>query len=198
MVQGLAHPQLSRCVIILCTRPELKSNGYIVSQHPYNKHSAVFTHAAPRCCSYSPAVTCAHHESPIGSIWSDINELVSALQGGKGGGVTKLDQKIMARRVNWLTSIRDWQQEFVGSLSAREFVDCITGDLLGQGVFVFTPSGAVMRLPKVCATSLRQAAKHWNNGRHKTVCLQYFALLRYISEWRRIKTRPATCIWLAI
>ena len=63
--------------------------------------------------------------------------------------MAKLDQRIMARRVNWLTSIRDWQQEFVGSLSAREFVDCITGDLLGQGVFVFTPSGAVMRLPKV-------------------------------------------------
>lgn len=31
----------------------------------------------------------------------------------------------------------------------REFVDCITDDLLGQGVFVFTPSGAPMRLPKV-------------------------------------------------
>ena len=62
----------------------------------------------------------------------------------------KLDQQVMERRVNWLNSIRDWQQEFVGSLSAREFVDCITDDLLGQGVFVFTPSGAVMRLPKVC------------------------------------------------
>ena len=61
----------------------------------------------------------------------------------------KLDQQCMTRRVNWLNSIRDWQQEFVGSLSAREFVDCITDDLLGQGVFVFTPSGAVMRLPKV-------------------------------------------------
>ena len=65
------------------------------------------------------------------------------------GGPAKLDQQVMARRVNWLNSIRDWQQEFVGSLSAREFVDCITDDLLGQGVFVFTPSGAVMRLPKV-------------------------------------------------
>lgn len=64
----------------------------------------------------------------------------------------KLDQQVMERRVNWLNSIRDWQQEFVGSLSAREFVDCITDDLLGQGVFVFTPSGAVMRLPKVCSS----------------------------------------------
>ena len=71
------------------------------------------------------------------------------------GGLAKLDQQVMARRVNWLNSIRDWQQEFVGSLSAREFVDCITDDLLGQGVFVFTPSGAVMRLPKVCAHALR-------------------------------------------
>ena len=55
----------------------------------------------------------------------------------------------MTRRINWLTSIRDWQSEFVNSLSAREFVDCITDDLLGRGVFVFTPSGQVMRLPKV-------------------------------------------------
>ena len=55
----------------------------------------------------------------------------------------------MARRINWLNSIRDWQSEFVNSLSAREFVDCITDDLLGRGVFVFTPSGEIMRLPKV-------------------------------------------------
>ncbi len=55
----------------------------------------------------------------------------------------------MARRINWLNSIREWQSEFVNSLSAREFVDCITDDLLGRGVFVFTPSGEVMRLPKV-------------------------------------------------
>ena len=61
----------------------------------------------------------------------------------------KLDQQVMTRRINWLTSIRDWQSEFVNSLSAREFVDCITDDLLGRGVFVFTPSGQVMRLPKV-------------------------------------------------
>ena len=63
----------------------------------------------------------------------------------------KLDQQVMTRRINWLTSIRDWQSEFVNSLSAREFVDCITDDLLGRGVFVFTPSGQVMRLPKVLA-----------------------------------------------
>lgn len=54
------------------------------------------------------------------------------------------------RRVNWLNSIREWQEEFLGSLTAREFVDCVTDDLLSQGVFVFTPRGEVMRLPKVC------------------------------------------------
>ena len=69
-------------------------------------------------------------------------------QAGRYGGV-KLDQQVMTRRINWLNSIRDWQSEFVNSLSAREFVDCITDDLLGRGVFVFTPSGEVMRLPKV-------------------------------------------------
>ena len=32
-------------------------------------------------------------------------------------------------------------------LTAEEFVDTITGDLLGRRVFVFTPSGGVMNLP---------------------------------------------------
>lgn len=41
------------------------------------------------------------------------------------------------------------QAEFLNTMPPREFVDCITDDLLGQGVFVFTPSGAPMRLPKV-------------------------------------------------
>ncbi len=70
------------------------------------------------------------------------------MQAGRYGGM-KLDQQVMTRRINWLNSIRTWQSEFVNSLSAREFVDCITDDLLGRGVFVFTPSGEVMRLPKV-------------------------------------------------
>ena len=57
----------------------------------------------------------------------------------------------MTRRVNWLNSIREWQQDFLGSLDAREFVDCVTDELFGKGVFVFTPFGDVMRLPKVRA-----------------------------------------------
>ncbi|KAK9835971.1 hypothetical protein WJX81_002744 [Elliptochloris bilobata] len=60
----------------------------------------------------------------------------------------KLDPQTMARRINWLNSIRDWQAEFVGTLTAREFVACVTDDLLGHGVFAFTPSGEIMRLPK--------------------------------------------------
>lgn len=75
------------------------------------------------------------------------------MQTGRYSGM-KLDQQVMTRRINWLNSIRDWQSEFVNSLSAREFVDCITDDLLGRGVFVFTPSGEVMRLPKVRAVLL--------------------------------------------
>jgi hypothetical protein len=59
----------------------------------------------------------------------------------------------MARRINWLNSIRDWQAEFVGTLTAREFVACVTDDLLGRGVFAFTPFGEVMRLPKARASS---------------------------------------------
>lgn len=61
----------------------------------------------------------------------------------------KVEQQVLMRRVNWLNSIREWQEEFLGSLTAREFVDCVTDDLLSQRVFVFTPRGEVMRLPKV-------------------------------------------------
>ena len=61
---------------------------------------------------------------------------------------SRMDSLSLTRRINWLNSIRQWQEEFVDTLSAQEFVDCVTDDLLGQGVFVFTPSGQVMRLPK--------------------------------------------------
>lgn len=46
-------------------------------------------------------------------------------------------------QVGWLNAIREWQEEFVGNMSSREFVDIITRDLLGSRVFVFTPKGEV-------------------------------------------------------
>lgn len=46
-------------------------------------------------------------------------------------------------QVGWLNAIREWQEEFVGNMSSREFVDTITRDLLGSRVFVFTPRGEV-------------------------------------------------------
>lgn len=54
----------------------------------------------------------------------------------------------LVRRVSWLNAIREWQEEFVGNMSAREFVDTVTGDLLGRRVFVFTPKGEIKNLPK--------------------------------------------------
>lgn len=73
---------------------------------------------------------------------------VQGSQTSDRAGTGRLDPQIMSRRINWLNSIRQWQEEFVGTLTAQEFVACVTDDLLGQGVFVFTPSGQVMRLPK--------------------------------------------------
>eukprot|EP00850_Spirogloea_muscicola_P024179 SM000466S16656 [mRNA] locus=s466:7713:14865:+ [translate_table: standard] len=61
---------------------------------------------------------------------------------------SRWDGADIARRVSWLNSIKEWQAEFVGNMSAREFVDTITGDLLGSRVFVFTPKGEVKNLPK--------------------------------------------------
>ena len=46
-------------------------------------------------------------------------------------------------QIGWLNAIREWQEEFVGNMSSREFVETITRDLLGSCVFVFTPRGEV-------------------------------------------------------
>ncbi|GLU16814.1 hypothetical protein SLE2022_332280 [Rubroshorea leprosula] len=59
-----------------------------------------------------------------------------------------LNNANIALRVGWLNAIREWQEEFVGNMSSREFVDTITRDLLGSRVFVFTPRGEIKNLPK--------------------------------------------------
>jgi GTP diphosphokinase / guanosine-3',5'-bis(diphosphate) 3'-diphosphatase len=55
------------------------------------------------------------------------------------------DPEEMRRRVSWLKSIQEWQQEFS---SSREFVEAVTRDLLGGRVFVITPKGRIINLPK--------------------------------------------------
>ncbi|KAF5762815.1 putative GTP diphosphokinase [Helianthus annuus] len=59
-----------------------------------------------------------------------------------------LNNTNVALRIGWLNAIREWQEEFVGHMSCREFVDTITKDLLGSRVFVFTPRGEIKNLPK--------------------------------------------------
>lgn len=58
-------------------------------------------------------------------------------------GVT--DPESLKRRVGWLKSIQDWQQEYS---SSRDFVEAVTKELLGGRVFVFTPRGKIINLPK--------------------------------------------------
>ncbi|GLV48509.1 guanosine-3',5'-bis(diphosphate) 3'-pyrophosphohydrolase [Thermus sp. LT1-2-5] len=55
------------------------------------------------------------------------------------------DPEEIKRRISWLKSIQEWQQEFS---SSREFVEAVTRDLLGGRVFVFTPKGRIINLPK--------------------------------------------------
>ncbi|MGM0507559.1 MAG: RelA/SpoT family protein [Fusobacteriota bacterium] len=45
---------------------------------------------------------------------------------------------------SWLRKILDWQQEADDS---KEFIENVTGDILNEEVFVFTPNGDVMELP---------------------------------------------------
>ncbi|KAK4482156.1 hypothetical protein RD792_009297 [Penstemon davidsonii] len=64
------------------------------------------------------------------------------------GKTVCLNNANVALRIGWLNAIREWQEEFVGNMSSREFVDTITRDLLGSRVFVFTPRGEIKNLPK--------------------------------------------------
>ncbi|KVH94525.1 Beta-grasp domain-containing protein [Cynara cardunculus var. scolymus] len=64
------------------------------------------------------------------------------------GKTVCLNNANVALRIGWLNAIREWQEEFVGNMSSREFVDTITKDLLGSRVFVFTPRGEIKNLPK--------------------------------------------------
>ncbi|KAJ6845524.1 putative GTP diphosphokinase RSH1, chloroplastic [Iris pallida] len=59
-----------------------------------------------------------------------------------------LNNTDIALRIGWLNAIREWQEEFVGNMSSREFVDTVMRDLLGSRVFVFTPKGEIKNLPK--------------------------------------------------
>ncbi|XP_050237269.1 putative GTP diphosphokinase RSH1, chloroplastic [Mercurialis annua] len=64
------------------------------------------------------------------------------------GKTVCLNNANIALRIGWLNAIREWQEEFVGNMSSREFVETITKDLLGSRVFVFTPRGEIKNLPK--------------------------------------------------
>eukprot|EP00803_Ostreobium_quekettii_P008952 evm.model.scf_2596.2 EVM.evm.TU.scf_2596.2 scf_2596:6758-9520(-) len=48
----------------------------------------------------------------------------------------------------WLQSLKAWQDEVGGKMSARDFVECVTEDFLVQSVYVLTPAGEVVQLPK--------------------------------------------------
>ncbi|KAH8974451.1 hypothetical protein BDL97_01G103500 [Sphagnum fallax] len=83
-----------------------------------------------------------------GAIGTVIGSLAGYKPPQSRGWSNCLNDADIARRVSWLNSIREWQEEFVGNMTSREFVDTITGDLLGSRVFVFTPKGEVKNLPK--------------------------------------------------
>ncbi|KAF5732629.1 hypothetical protein HS088_TW17G00159 [Tripterygium wilfordii] len=68
--------------------------------------------------------------------------------GRSSGKTDRLNNANIALRIGWLNAIREWQEEFVGNMTSREFVDTITRDLLGSRVFVFTPRGEIKNLPR--------------------------------------------------
>ncbi|CAL4930891.1 unnamed protein product [Urochloa decumbens] len=89
----------------------------------------------------------AAHYSGRGVVSGPVHPGISSGRNSKGK-VICLNNTGFALRIGWLNAIREWQEEFVGNMSSREFVDTITRDLLGSRVFVFTPKGEIKNLPK--------------------------------------------------
>jgi len=58
-------------------------------------------------------------------------------------GIT--DPREVERRVSWMRAIQEWQAEFS---SSRDFVETIAREIFGSRVFVFTPKGKVINLPR--------------------------------------------------
>ena len=58
-------------------------------------------------------------------------------------GIT--DPREVERRVSWMRAIQEWQAEFS---SSRDFVEAIAREIFGSRVFVFTPKGKVINLPR--------------------------------------------------
>ena len=77
------------------------------------------------------------------------NEFLQTLSQSTAGNAAGNEERNVApmRQVLWLKMIQAWQEEFLGVLSAREFVDTVTGDLLGRRTFVFSRAGQVINLP---------------------------------------------------
>ena len=73
------------------------------------------------------------------------DEEVAAADAMRPGGAAST--ALAKSQVTWLKNIQAWHTEFIDVLSAREFVDTITSDLLGRRVFVFTPKGRALNLP---------------------------------------------------
>ncbi|KAK3004676.1 hypothetical protein RJ639_018702 [Escallonia herrerae] len=88
----------------------------------------------------------AHYSGKV--IINGLVRHVTPNEGSSRGKAVCLNNANIALRIGWLNAIREWQEEFVGNMSSREFVDTITRDLLGSCVFVFTPRGEIKNLPK--------------------------------------------------
>eukprot|EP00871_Galdieria_phlegrea_P000277 jgi/Galph1/124/GphlegSOOS_G4842.1 len=60
------------------------------------------------------------------------------------GEIPRIDWR--RRTIAWLRSLREYCDEF--SYSSRDLIEAIRGDLLGNRIFVFTPKGYILDLPK--------------------------------------------------
>ncbi|CAI9277721.1 unnamed protein product [Lactuca saligna] len=75
-----------------------------------------------------------------------------ASQAAQNGSASSTASTPIQPWIGWLNAIRELQEEFVGNMSSKEFVNTITKYLLGSRVFVFTLRGEV---PKVTNVGLK-------------------------------------------
>ncbi|KAJ9696560.1 hypothetical protein PVL29_008666 [Vitis rotundifolia] len=115
-----------------------------------------------------------------------------ATSGGSSRGKTGcLNNANIALRISWLNAIREWQEEFVGNMTSREFVDTVTKDLLGSRVFVFTPRGEIKNLPKGATVIDYAYMIHTEIGNKMVAAKVFFSLLT--GQWESCFSHACTC-----
>ena len=94
----------------------------------------------------------AHRRLVAGAVGGGGPAVAEVAANGNGNGNHSRSAEAYAKeglwQAGWLNAVKDWQKEFVGSVTAEEFVATVVGDFLPRPIFCFSADGTLVSLPK--------------------------------------------------